>query len=195
VLELVFEQEQHVSCKAILQLARAHDIQLVLPAYSVVEASTVLRRQESKRNIILGKLHGELREVARMHGYGGRVEAARDSMSELLVQTVQGASDRFTQVTEQLLQSAVLLPLTAEEIGAVPDLQARYGLSYQDAIVFASVLRDPELGRMAACFLNKNTKDFDDPSIHELLDGNSCKLLGNFDSGYQYIQAKRAPAS
>lgn len=35
VLELAIEQEQHASCEAIQQLAKAHDIQLVLPVYSV----------------------------------------------------------------------------------------------------------------------------------------------------------------
>lgn len=194
VLELVFEQEQLEACEAILQLAEVEDIQLVLPAYSMVEASTVLRRREVERNHLMGQIHRELREVGRMHGYAKKVEPAQDNMNKLLVKTVQQASDRFALVTKRLLQSSTILPLTAGEISEAPTLEASYDLSHPDAIVFASVLRDPELGRTVSCFLNKNTKDFDDPSIHALLDEKSCKLLGSFENGRQYILAKRTPA-
>lgn len=44
LLELVYQQEEHESCEAILALAEAGRIDLVLPAFSVAEARSTLLR-------------------------------------------------------------------------------------------------------------------------------------------------------
>ncbi len=41
-----------------------------------------------------------------------------------------------------------------------------------------------------ACFLNKNSKDFDDPYITEPLEQYRCKMISRFDQGYQFIVNK-----
>jgi hypothetical protein len=41
---------------------------------------------------------------------------------------------------------------------------------------------------VASCFLNRNSKDFDDPDIIEMLESKNCKLLFNFDKGRDYVR-------
>lgn len=45
-----------------------------------------------------------------------------------------------------------------------------------------------ETGELESCFLNKNTKDFDNPDIVEELDRHHCKMLPRFDQGYDFIR-------
>ena len=42
-------------------------------------------------------------------------------------------------------------------------------------------------GAPQSCFLNKNSRDFDDPDLVEELNTYNCKLLPRFDIGYQFI--------
>ncbi len=41
---------------------------------------------------------------------------------------------------------------------------------------------------MQSCFLNKDSKDFDDQSIVDELRSHNCMLLPRFDSGYDFIR-------
>ncbi|WP_177176133.1 hypothetical protein [Trichormus sp. NMC-1] len=38
------------------------------------------------------------------------------------------------------------------------------------------------------CFINRNSKDFDNPDIQEALDRYNCRILFNFDAGFGYIK-------
>jgi predicted nucleic acid-binding protein len=191
VLELALQQEQHEACEAILQLAEAQDIALILPACSAAEASTTLGRRKGERQNLLNEIARHLREIARMRGHAHEVEKARASMQALLLDTSQDAIDRLDGIIRRLQDSVQILPLSGADITTALALRTKHGLSYPDALVLASVLDDPELGRTTSCFLNRNTKDFDDPRIEALLAKQHCKLLGSFESGLQYIQAQR----
>ena len=69
--------------------------------------------------------------------------------------------------------------------------QTSLDLSPPDSIVYASVLHHLSTTTPAkSCFLNRNSKDFDDPDIVDELDGYNCKMLPRFDSGHKYIQSQ-----
>ena len=60
-----------------------------------------------------------------------------------------------------------------------------------DAIVLASVLAHLDLHRpIKSCFLNRNTKDFDDPDIRQKLENYGCIFFGKFEHGLRYIAAQ-----
>jgi hypothetical protein len=60
-----------------------------------------------------------------------------------------------------------------------------------DAIVLASVLDDLESAQQPpSCFLNRNTKDFDDPTVVAALADRGCKMLGSFNDGLAYVIAQ-----
>jgi hypothetical protein len=67
-------------------------------------------------------------------------------------------------------------------------------LSPQDAIVYASIIDHlSQKSPPKSCFLNKNSRDFDDPDIVEMLERNNCKMLPRFDQGYQYLHSQLHP--
>jgi hypothetical protein len=41
-----------------------------------------------------------------------------------------------------------------------------------------------------SCFLNRNTKDFDDPDIRKKLDDYGCKFFGKFGPALRFMQAR-----
>jgi predicted nucleic acid-binding protein len=193
VLELAFQQEQHAACEAILSLAEARDIHLVLPVYSVEEASATLQRKAGERKTLMDANIRELREVARMQGYEESVTNTRGALTELLVDNVQRARNRLEHLTRRLRGGGEILPLTSAASEKATELRTTYGLSQPDSLVLASILGDRQLGHTESCFLNRNSKDFDDARIHHLLAQSSCRLITNFKDGHQYIQAKRIP--
>ncbi len=63
-------------------------------------------------------------------------------------------------------------------------------MSFQDSIVLTSVVGHLKETKPAeSCFLNRNTKDFADPNIRDLLDGLGCKFFGRFDHALGFIEA------
>ena len=61
----------------------------------------------------------------------------------------------------------------------------------QDAIVLASVLAHLDLHNPAeSCFLNRNSKDFDNPDVREGLDARGCKYFSEFEKGLRYVVAR-----
>lgn len=66
-------------------------------------------------------------------------------------------------------------------------------LQPQDSIVYTSVITHLRQNQpQIACFLNRNSKDFDSPNIvDELIDFN-CRMIARFDQGLAFIQAQIA---
>lgn len=125
VLEIVLTQEQHAACKDFVTLADRHEVELVLPAFSLFEPYTTLERRRQERH----------------------------------------------KLREQL------------------------ELEFPDAIVLASVLDDLGVSPSPSCFLNRNTKDFDDPGVRDALAARDCRVFGSFDNGLQYVRSQLPAAS
>lgn len=63
-------------------------------------------------------------------------------------------------------------------------------MSFQDSVVLSSVVGHWRSAKSAeSCFLNRNTKDFADPNIRDLLDQFGCRFFGRFDNALGFIQA------
>ncbi len=80
------------------------------------------------------------------------------------------------------------LPLDAAVAANVSKYISNYELTPPDATVLASIMMDPHLGKSPSCFLNRNAKDFEQPSIKQLLTQHTCRLIVKFDSGLSYIE-------
>jgi hypothetical protein len=63
VLELALVQEQHASCEQILILCEASDIQIIVPAYSIVEPYETLKRHHLDRERLKEALDRELQQL------------------------------------------------------------------------------------------------------------------------------------
>ena len=184
------EQEECASCEAMIALAEARRIELVAAAFSFVEPYGTLQRRAIARAQLSRQLRDELRELGRTAKFASDV--AESALPTLLIQSTQHADGRFESVTDRLLAATEVLPLDRETLAEAATHRANYALTRPDALVLASVLRDPRLGLTPSCFLNRNIKDFADPAIVAELARRQCKLIGRFDHGLQYVQSALA---
>ena len=95
------------------------------------------------------------------------------------------------QYRERLLKNAEVIVLTADILTEAAIYEAPYDLSSQDALIYSSVIahlaeHQPDI----ACFLNRNSKDFDSPDIVDELNRFNCRMIPRFDHGHAFIQSQ-----
>lgn len=190
VLELVFGQEQVQSCESLLTLAERSEIELTIPAFSLMEPYQRIVRRKRDRDELQSKLAKERAEVARVSAYrdpAGQLE----QIASFLIASSDRDRSRMSEIRERLLTSARVMPLDAPVLQGATLLTERFGLSPEDAVVLQSVHTD--LGGSAtsgAVFLNKNSKDFRDPEISEFL---GCRVLFDFNDALATIRSSIGP--
>lgn len=188
ILELAFMQEQHESCGKILALCKDGSHELILPSFCIAESYETLIRQTKKREQLARDLASELRQLTRAEPDEVKIEAFQNA-SSILVQSSNDEELRLVDVLNRVLKIATIIPLEAETIVASARYRVTYSLEPQDSIVLSSVLHHLSLTDSAeSCFINKNKRDFDDFDIGQSLVAMRCKMLFNFDSGYNYIR-------
>ncbi|MGB5963557.1 MAG: PIN domain-containing protein [Coleofasciculaceae cyanobacterium] len=190
VLELVFQQEQLASCEQILQLCEAELVQLIIPAYSVAEPHEKLTRQAKNRRDLQQLLETELRQLARSAPYQTQINSI-ENLASLLVQSSQEERQRFVEYRNWLIKNAEVIALTADILNEAAAYEAPYDLSSQDALVYSSVISHlRQYHPQVACFLNRNSRDFDNPDIVDELNRFNCRMIPRFDHGYSFIQSQ-----
>ncbi|MBE9118574.1 DUF4935 domain-containing protein [Lusitaniella coriacea LEGE 07157] len=190
VLELTFEQEQCASCEQILQLCETEQAKLIIPAYSLAEPHEKLTRQARSRRELQQSLDAELRQLLRTASYANRIESIQD-IASLMVQSNEEERNRFIQYRKRLLKIGEIAALTSEILIEAAACETTYALTPQDALVYASVI--DHLRRyqpQKACFLNRNSKDFDNPDIVDELNRYNCRMIPRFDRGYSFLQSQ-----
>lgn len=195
VLEIVFQQEQYESCENILRLCESQNVHLFVPAYCLAEPHEKLRRQSNNRQELQRNLNKELQQLSRTSLYSERVKSIQD-IASLLVQSNEEERLRFTQIQMQILQIATVISLSPEILLSASVFEKDYDLSPQDAIVFASIISHLEQTDNAeSCFLNRNSRDFDNPDIVDALEQRGCRMIPKFDDGYKFVQSRSVTLS
>lgn len=193
VLELVFQQEQFLACEQILQLCETGQVKLAIPAYSLAEPHEKLTRQAKTRKDLQQVLNTELQQLARTVSYTNRIKSIED-ISKLLLQSNEDERERFFEYRERLLKSMEIIALTADILTIAATCETPYNLKPQDALVYASVITHLRQDRPAiACFLNRNSKDFENTNIVNDLTQFNCRMISRFDRGYDFIQSQLQP--
>lgn len=190
VLEVALEQEQHESCKRIIELSETGTARLIIPAYSLVEPYERIVRYAKRRTRVANDLSDQVKQLSRSKPYQEHTDALQ-RVTGLLVRSFQEEKDRFRQTVNKLLTFSQIIPLEAQVLINADGYQIDHDLSVQDSVVYASVLSHLSTSSTAdKCFLNRNRKDFDDPDIEETLSSYGCKMLFSFDNGYGYISSR-----
>ena len=189
VLELALLQEQSPSCEEILGLCETGSVQLVVPAYSLAEPYETLTRRQKERKRLKEELDTKLRQIARTATYTERLDGFHD-VTALLISVADEESKRLEEVRSRLAKTAEVIPLDASVLIASAQYQRTHDFSPQDALVYSTVLSHLERTRAPqSCFLNRNSRDFDDQTVVEQLELYNCKLFPRFDSGRQFIRS------
>lgn len=187
VLELAFLQEEFEPCNTILDLSEAGALDLIIPAYSLVEPYETLVRRAKRRNELSIQISYETRELSRSRPYSEIAERASD-ITSTLISSGEEEKQRLDATLIRILDCSELIPIQPSTIRRALDAQTTFSLSPQDSIVYASVLQHLELSVFDnKCFLNKNSKDFLNPDIEEGLRQHDCRLITHFAQGLQFI--------
>jgi hypothetical protein len=191
VLELVFEQEQCGSCEQILQLCEARKANLIIPAYSLAEPHEKLIRQAKNRLSLQSALNAELGQLSRTTSYASRIKSIQD-IDALIMQRNEEDRNRFIQYRERLVDVGEVIALTGDILIEAASYESLpHELNPQDALIYASVISHLQHHQpQQACFLNRNSKDFDSPDIVEELNRLNCKMIRRFDHGYSFLQSQ-----
>ena len=192
ILELTFQQEQWENCEQILELCQTGQAKLIIPAYSLAEPHEKLNRQAKSRRDLQQSLDFELRQLSRTISYQSRIKSIQD-IASLLIQSNAEEQQRFIDYRERLVNTGEIIPLTAEILLEAAAYEVvPYDLGAQDALIYASVISHlRQYKPQAACFLNRNSKDFDIPNIVDELQELNCRMIPRFDHGYSFLQSGR----
>jgi predicted nucleic acid-binding protein len=189
VLEVVFQQEKCQQCEEIIRLCESGRAQLFIPAYSLAEPHEKLYRQKQSRRALQRDLESEIQQLTRSASYSSLTPSLQ-VISRALIQSFDDEREHFRQFRSRVLKAGHVIPLTSQIIDLAAQSEDTYDFSPQDALVFASVIDHLRQSRPpAACFLNKNSKDFDNPDIVRELRDLNCKMIARFDHGWRFIQS------
>ena len=187
ILELAFSQEQAQSCLHLIEICERGAARLVIPAFSIGECFDTLVRRSSQRKRLAETVSVELKQLSRSLAYRSEVPAL-DSITRLLINSLEDDKRRLDEILTRVLKVAEIVPLDQSVVMKAIGHREKYGLGYQDSLVFSSVIDHlHSVASAPSCFLNRNSKDFDDPDIVETLEKMDCKMLFSFDKGLNYV--------
>ncbi|HZT31430.1 MAG TPA: PIN domain-containing protein [Bryobacteraceae bacterium] len=190
VLERALEQEQSESCERVIGLATAGSVRLVIPAFSLAEPHITLMHKANERSRLSTELKKQLSELGRSKPYR-EASGSFNDITALLIRSAEIEGAGLERATDGILKAAEVIPLDSDVFYAAKSIQSTFDTSIQDSIVLASVVRHlAETKPAESCFLNRNTRDFDDPYVRDMLDSFNCKFFGRFDYALQYIEAQ-----
>jgi hypothetical protein len=90
-----------------------------------------------------------------------------------------------------MIEAAEVISPAADVLKQAGQIESTLKMSAQDSLVLASVVSHLAKTEPAeSCFLNRNTKDFEDASVLQMLSDLGCKFFGRFDEGLRYIESR-----
>lgn len=190
VLEIALQQEQHEICEALVLLGEQRRIDLVVPAFCVVEPYQTLIRRGIERRRIQSEVESELRQLERTHQYRDLLEGFR-STTALLSESIDDELRRLDALHARLLAAAHLIPLSTTILQSAVVRRARHDLSPPDSIVLASVLEhlqahpDP-----SSCFATRDRRAFDQAHVVTALAEHGCRLFREFEGAHRFVAAR-----
>ncbi len=194
VIERALQQEECDSCYELIELAATGRIVLVVPAFSLAEPHVAISAKEKVRSRLSNELRGQLAELGRSKWHRN-VPANFGALAAVLVESAKFERDGLRDAVAALIQSAEVIALDGAILKAAAEMQLEFSMSGQDAIVLSSILSHLDLWKPgASCFLNRNSKDFDDPGVRERLEVRGCKLFVKFSEGLRYVNTRIAAA-
>jgi predicted nucleic acid-binding protein len=187
ILELALEQEQHRACQELVRLANDTAIELVVPAFALLEPHHTLVRRRSEGHGLQRQLQDQAKQLARTASIAADVPRLRDA-ADLVLRADQAAWQRLLDVRTTLLRIARVAIIDSRVLDDALKLTAEIELALPDAVILAAVLVDAAERPAQSIFLNRNTKDFDDPDVKARLRQVSCDLIGGFEGGLARVR-------
>jgi predicted nucleic acid-binding protein len=190
LVELARRQEQESAAELILRHAEARRIHFALPSSSFSEPMSALDRHASDRNRFVDNLDAQATELGRLQPHKTLASALK-RVRQVFISLKGTEMDRLAGITLRTLGVADAILLTPSLFAQARQCQARFELSLQDSIVFASIFyhasnQPPDLVK---CFISRDAKAFNDPDLKAALSSVNCRYISNFVDGLRYIES------
>ncbi len=185
VVEVALDQEQAPACRALMELAEAGSVALVIPAYALLESVEAVTRRVLSWRKVGEDVDAQLQQLRR----SPLLQAESDSLRGLATRAANLATTALRTTRTELVGRARILPIDRDTLQDAEGLADRFAMTTADAVMLASVLRDPECGASASLFLNRNRKDFADNDVRTLLQQRNCRVVPSFEAGLAAVRA------
>jgi predicted nucleic acid-binding protein len=188
ILEIALEQEQHRACEDLVRLAADAAIELVLPSFALLEPYHTLVRRRNEGHDLRLQLHAQATQLERTASITLDAPRLREA-ADLVLRADQAAWKRLLEVRTTLLRVARVSTIDGRVLDDALKLAADVKqLELPDAVMLAAVLVDAAERPSQSVFLNRNTRDFNDPDIKARLRQVSCELIGGFHGGLARVK-------
>ena len=192
ILEMGYRQAENEFCETIIELAENGIITLAIPSFSVGESyETSYRRKKERESFAedLGRRRSQLSYSADRDLLARRIQTLIEALSE----SIDRDSLRLNQVLSRLIGVAEFISLGASSLTLAQEYQRAIEMDPPDSLVLGSIVSHlSEVNPDVCCFLNKNVKDFDAPSVRDELRPYDCRIIGSFEQGLNYISSTLA---
>jgi predicted nucleic acid-binding protein len=190
VLELVFRQEQFDAASRLLSMAEGQSIELVIPAFALVEPDWTISKRRVDNERALGGLTSVLNQVQRsphLEMYALGIIELLEALEELHVDHLR----TYRTLLERLLRGVRVLDLSVQHLAPAMELETRYGLGRFDSIILAQVLHDlseqPEAE--SKLFASRDRRGFQNKEIQQHLKAFGCAYIPSFGDAIALIES------
>ena len=189
ILEMGYRQAENQFCERLVELAENGRITLTIPSFSIGESyETSYRRRKEREEFVR-----DLRTRQAQLNYSTESDVLANyfnSMVGILTQSIERDSDRLNRVLFRLAGVAEFISLSPSSLTLAQEYQRSIRMEPPDSLVLGSVIAHlSETSPDECCFLNKNAKDFDAPSVRNELRAHDCRLIASFEQGLDYISS------
>lgn len=190
VLEIALGQDQAAEAEAILRLAESGAIELAFPSIAVTEPFSTITYRHLQRRRLGKELTDQIKHLRRSAPHGATVLALQPMLP--LLEAVGDREARLVaSVVARMLALGQAIPVDAAGFSRARTYQDSYGLSPQDALVFAGVISDlPRREPVERkCFVSRNWRDFDFADARNELQAYNCRYINSFKDALQFIRS------
>ena len=189
ILEIALGQEESRYAGELLSEAEAGSIALAFPSFAISEPFATITQRERRRRTVIASMTKLLNDLDRStpHRY---IAKSLNPVIDQLSSVYQSEVTHLESTVNRLLSVGRSIELDSEIYRAALDNESRYGLSPQDAIIYASIVRDlaTSVRTHRSCFMSRNFNDFGGPDIRAELASYGCRYEGSYEAGVALVR-------
>jgi predicted nucleic acid-binding protein len=193
ILEIVFSQEQATYCENIISLCKENKVNLIIPAYSFAEAIYRRENQISLQKSLIEDLSTHFKHFSRTIKYNQQNEQQIQKFKDLerfLLQNNNELTSRFETCRDDLVNNSKIISLDKDILISAKYLKSEHDLTFQDSIVFASILTHLEQNNLTISRFLTRDGAFSSQEIRAKLKSLNCDSIPSFEDGFSFISSQ-----
>lgn len=189
ILEIALGQEESRYTGELLSEAEAGSIDLAFPSFALSEPFATITQRHRRRNTVIGSMTDLFNDLERSTPHR-HVAMSLNPVMDQLRNVYQSEVTRLKSTVKRLLQIGSSIELDSAIYQTALKNESRYGLSPQDAIIYASIVRDlaTSVRTDRSCFMSRNLKDFGSPDIRAELASYDCLYEESYKTGVSLVR-------